>query len=93
MPAAGRSNGDRQIALCLLPRTWGIRKFQQINQPCQQLAGSPVVFHELDDHPIAAGLRAQPGHEMRVREKTHVEREIGVHWDAVFEAEAHDGDR
>src|SRR5687767_12299187 len=85
MTAPGAADGDRQVALAFryILRN---QKLQQIVQTAEQLSRRRLLFHELDDRSVSPGLRAQPRHEVRIRQKSHVEDEVGVQRNSVLEA-------
>src|SRR4030095_5616385 len=89
--SSGTPDRDRDVALALAL----VERHQEIEQFAKSANGIPrllALFQVFDDRLIVAGQVFQFRDEMRVGQETHVEDQIGVQRDPVFEPEADDRD-
>ena len=91
VPAAGAADADGQVGL---PFGDVLRdqELQQVQRVLQEVGGRLRPVQEAAHFLIAAGVRPQRRHEMRVRQEPHVEQQVGVDRNAVLEPEAQDRD-
>src|SRR5262249_26788993 len=91
MPAAGAADSYGQIALAL-PLKPGQQISQHITKPSNRvfhLGFGRQVFYYLG---VAAGQGPKLGHEMRIRQETHVKKHVYLSRQSVAEAERQDVD-
>ena len=65
---------------------------QQVERVLQELVRRFRLVEERTHLAVAARVRPQRRHEVRVRQEPDVEQQVGVDRDAVLEAEAQDRD-
>src|SRR5262249_14425067 len=85
---AGAADRDRQVRLAF-PLVERKQEAHEVLEPGHELAALVVRQHELRGRRVASVQRAQALHEMRVRQESHVEHEVGVVRQPVLEAERH----
>src|SRR5262249_45085550 len=91
MSASGTPDRDGDVALSLAL----VERHQEIEQFAESANGLPrllALIQVFDDRLIVAGQVFQFGDEMRVGQETHVEDQVSVQRDPVFEPEADDRD-
>src|SRR5262245_25328006 len=91
MSSSGTPDRDCDVALALAL----VERHQEIEQFAKSTNGLPrllALIQVFDDRLIVAGHVFQFGDEMRVGQETHVEDQVGVQRDPVFEPEANDRD-
>src|SRR5262249_1419574 len=92
MAAARATQGNRQVTL---PFADVVRDQigEQIFDAAQELAGLRKRANVARDLGIFSAERSQPGHEMRIGQKAHVEYEIGVGRNPITESETDHGNQ
>src|SRR5215470_15524170 len=91
MSSSGTPDRDGDVALALAL----VERHQEIKQFAKSANGVPrllTLIQVFDDRLIVAGHVFQFRDEMRVGQETHVEYQVGVQRDPVFEPEANDRD-
>src|SRR5262245_23149808 len=91
MSASGTADRDGDVALAFAL----VKRHQKIEQFAESANCLPRLFaliQVFDDRLIVAGQALQFGDEMRVGQEAHVEDQVGVQRNPVFEPEADDRD-
>src|SRR5262245_52591194 len=91
VPAARAADRNRQVGLAL-PHVLGNEKAQEARRLLEKFSGQWLLPQERDYGAVAARFRLQRRHEMRVRQKTHIEHVISIHWQPELEAKTEKGD-
>ena len=91
MFSAGTADRDHKLVLSFFHILWN-QEADQIDQFATQDLGFLILRQEIADLRIPAGMRPQFREIIRVRQEAHIEDQIGILRNAVFESKGKNRD-